>query len=226
MIEWLRTRSSLTRVLVYAAAAILAFAVAAGVGATAAHMIQGGLSLPAREEPGPAGDQGDAPERGGADTTRSQQEETTAEPRKDAASRQDEAEYVRRVGEIQSNSVEMFLDSHGKLLRYDALTAEDVEEMQTNQAALQEFTDQVGDLEPPQKYSEQYTVFRSAINELNEAAQLAHNLAADPTAATQSGFDEYGRHVDEAAAYLQRSNEALNRDYETIEGVQKVSTVS
>lgn len=226
MIEWLRRRSSFTRVLVYAAAAILAFAVAAGVGATAALMIQGSLSLPAREGPGLAGDQGEASERGGADTTQSQQEETTIEPRNDTASRQDEAEYVRRVGEIQANSVETFLDSHGKLLRYDALTADDVEEMQINQAALQQFTDQAGDLEPPQKYSEQYTVFSSAINELNDAAQLAHTLAADPTAATQSGFDEYDRHVDEAAAYLQRSNTALNRDYKTIEGVQKVTSLS
>lgn len=226
MIEWLRTRTSLTRALVYAAAAILAFAVAAGVGATAALMIQGGLNLPSREGPGPAAEQGDAPERGGADTMQSQQEETTAELGKDAASLQDEAEYVRRVGEIQANSVETFLDTHSKLLRYDALTADDIEEMQTNQVAHQEFTDQVGDLDPPQKYSEQYEVFRSAIDELNEAAQLAHNLAADPTTATQSGFDEYDRHVDEAAAYLQQSNEALNRDYKTIEGVQKVSPLS
>lgn len=223
MIEWLGTRSSRTRVLVYAAAAILAFAVAVGVGATAAFIVQGGPNPPAREGPGPAAEQGDAPERGGADSTRSQREETTAGPRKDAASRQDEADYVGSVGEIQANSVETFLDTHGKLLRYDALTADDIDEMQTNHLALQEFTDQAGDLDPPQRYSEQYRVFHSALNELNEAAQLAHNLAADPTAATQSGFDEYDRHVDEAAAYLQRSNEAINRDYKTIEGVQKVS---
>lgn len=226
MMEWLRTRSSLTRGLVYAAAAILAFAVAAGVGATAALMTQGGLSLPAREGPEPASERGDAPEQGRADTTRSQQEDPTAEPSEDAASRQDEAEYVKRVGEIQANSVETFLDTHGKLLRYDALTADDVEEMQTNQAALQEIADLVGVLDPPQKYREQYRVFRSAINELNEATRLAHTLAADPTAATQSRFDEYDRRVDEATAYLQRSNEALNRDYKTTEGVQKVNPLS
>jgi hypothetical protein len=98
--------------------------------------------------------------------------------------------------------------------------------MQDNQAALQGFTAQVDDLSPPQKYKEQYEVFRAAINEMHEAAQLAYSLAADPTAATQSGFDEYDRHVNEAAAGLQRSNEILGRDYETIEGVQRVNPLS
>jgi hypothetical protein len=69
-------------------------------------------------------------------------------------------------------------------------------------------------------------VFRSAIKELYQAAQLAYDLAADPTAATQSRFEEYDRHVNEAAARLQRSNEILNRDYKTIEGVQGVSPLS
>ena len=122
--------------------------------------------------------------------------------------------------------METFLDSHDRLLRYDALTAEDVKEMQANQAALQGFTAQVDDLSPPQTYKEQYDVFRSAINDLHEAAQLAYRLAADPTAATQSGFDEYDRHVNEAAAGLRRSNEILGRDYKTIEGVQRVSPSS
>ena len=83
------------------------------------------------------------------------------------------------------------MDSHERLLRYDALTAEDVEEMQANQDALQVYTDQADDLDPPRRYGEQYEVFRSAINELYQAAQLAHDLAADPTAATQSRFEEY-----------------------------------
>ena len=63
----------------------------------------------------------------------------------------------------------------------------------------------------------------SAINEMHEAAQLAYTLAADPTSATQSGFEEYDHHVDKAAAGLKRSNETLDRDYKTIEGVQRVS---
>jgi hypothetical protein len=215
MIEWLKKRSLATRVLVYAVAAILAFAVAAGVGATAALMIRGDLSLPTREEPQPAGEQGNAPQRQGAE-----------DDRPEDASQQDEAEYTSKVGAIQSKSVETFLDTHERLLRYDALTAEDVEEMRANQAALRGYSDQVRELNPPRRFGDQYEVFRSAINELHQAAQLAHDLAADPTAATQSGFEEYDRHVNQAAARLQRSNEVLDRDYETIEGVQGVSPLS
>jgi len=226
MIEWLRKRSLPTRVLVYTAAAILAFAVAAGVGATTALMIQGDLSLPTREEPEPAGEQGDTPQHGGADGDRPQQKEAGTE-QEEATSRQDETEYVSRIGEIQASSVETFMDSHDLIVRYDAVTADDVEEMQRNQTDLQDIiTERVADLDPPQRYGEQYKVFRSAINELHEAAQLAYNLAADPTAATQSGFDKYDRHVNEAAAGLQRSNEILGRDYKTIEGVQRVSPLS
>jgi hypothetical protein len=225
MIEWLREQSLPTRVLVYTMGAILAFAVAAGVGATTALMIQGELSLPAREEPEPAGEQGDTPQHGGADGDRPQQKEAGAE-QEEAASNQDETEYVSRVGEIQASAVETFMDSHDLILRYDAVTADDVEEMQANETDIQGFADQVDELDPPQRYGEQYEVLRSAINELHEAAQLAYSLAADPTAATQSGFDEYDRHVNEAAAGLQRSNEILGRDYKTIEGVQRVSPLS
>jgi hypothetical protein len=46
------------------------------------------------------------------------------------------------------------------------------------------------------------------------------------TAATQSGFDEYDRHVNQAATYLKKSNEMLGRDYKRIEGVQEVSPLS
>jgi hypothetical protein len=70
---------------------------------------------------------------------------------------------------------------------------------------------------------EHYEAFRSAINELREAAQLAYTFASDPTAATQSRFEEYDRHVNEAAVRLERSNEILGRNYKTIEGVQRVS---
>jgi hypothetical protein len=229
MMKWLRQRPVPVRVLMYAVAAMLAFAVAAGVGATAALMLRGDLSLPTREEPQPApqpaGEQGNAPQRQGAANDRSQQKEA-GPGQKENASQQDEAEYTSKVGDIQSKSVETFLDSHERLLRYDALTADDVEEMQANQAALQGYTDQVRELDPPRRYEEQYEVFRSAINELYQAAQLAHDLAADPTAATQSGFVEYDRHVNQAATYLKKSNEMLGRDYKRIEGVQEVSPLS
>jgi hypothetical protein len=237
-IEWLRKRSLPIRV--YVAAAMLVFAVAAGVGATTALMVRGDLSLPASKEPRASGQQGNTPQRQGAVADRSQQKEAgeqpsasrpqeqkpAAQPAEKAASQQDEAEYVGKVGDIQSESVETFLDSHQKFMRYDALTADDIEEMQADQAALKGFADQVEGLDPPQKHREQYEVFRSAINELYEATKLAYELAADPTAASQSGFAEYDRHVSQAAAYLKKSNEMLGRDYKTIEGVRRVSALS
>jgi hypothetical protein len=237
-IEWLRKRSLPIRV--YVAAAMLAFAVAAGVGATTALMMRGDLSLPASKEPRASGQQGNTPQRQGAVADRSQQKEAgeqpsasrpqeqkpAAQPAEKAASQQDEAEYVSKVGDIQSESVETFLDSHQKFMPYDALIADDIEEMRADQAALKGFADQVDGLDPPQKHREQYEVFRSAINELYEATKLAYELAADPIAASQSGFAEYDRHVSQAAAYLKKSNEMLGRDYKTIEGVRRVSALS
>jgi hypothetical protein len=225
MIEWLKQRSFPTRVLLYTAAAILAFAVAAGIGAMTALMIQGDLSLPAREGLGSSDEHGNTPQRREADADQSRGEEPDSK-QVESASQQTEAEYVSRVGDIQANSVETFLDSHDKLLRYDALTAEDVKDMQANQSALQGFTARVDDLSPPQSYKEQYEMFRSAVNDLHEAAQLAYTLAADPTAATQFRFEEYDRRVNEAATGLRRSNEILGRDYKAIEGVQRVSPLS
>lgn len=139
------------------------------------------------------------------------------------ASQRDEAEYVGTVGDIQSGAVETFLESHGKLLRYDALAADDVEEMKANETALQEMADQATNLAPPRKCEEQHEVFGSAIDELRNAARLAHSMAADPVAAAELGFDEYDGHVNEASALLRRSNELLGKDYETIEGVREVS---
>jgi hypothetical protein len=65
-------------------------------------------------------------------------------------------------------------------------------------------------------------VFRSAINELHEGAQLAYDLVAHPTA-TKSKFDEYDRRVNEAADRLDQSNEILSRDYETMGDQQEIS---
>jgi hypothetical protein len=229
-----RKRSPARRVLVYILAAALAFAVAAGVGAIAALTLGDNLGFSERgrerEEPRrPAEEQGNAPQRQGAVADRSQQKETEKEAdaeQEEVASQQSEAEYVARVGDIQERSVETFLDSHDKLVHYDALTSDDVEKMQANQLILGELADQADQLDPPQRYKEQLGMFDSAITELHEAVQLAYSLAADPTSATQSEFDDYDRHVAEAAADLQRSNEILGRDYKTIEGVQRVSSLS
>lgn len=223
MMQWLRKRSLPARLLVYAGAATLAFALAAGVGAGGALMFRGELKLPGREEPQSLDEQKNA--------AQPQQKEAGAEQDADAEqevadSQQDEAGYVSRVGDLQNDSVKTFLESHEKLLLYDALTADDVEQMQANEAALREFASQVDDLDPPENYREHYEVFSSAINELHEAAQLAYNLAADPTAATQSGFDEYDHRVNDATALLQRSNELLGQNYKTLVGVQKVNQLS
>ncbi len=233
--HWVRTRSPLVRTLVYAALAILAFALSMGVGAMGALMLRGDLTgLLERQGPRSAAEQaaGRAQQKDGAD----EREEAAAEQKK-AASQQDqaaanrsadaaqqaEAEYVDAVEDIQSNAVETFRNSHEKLLRYDALSAADVEEMKANEAALQGMAERAADLAPPQKYEEQHNVYGAAIDELREAARLAHVMAADPVAAAELGFDEYDGHVNEASALLRRSNELLGEDYEAIEGVREVS---
>jgi hypothetical protein len=215
---------------VYAVAATLAFLMAAGVGAMTALLVQGDLGWFTKEEPGqkelsPSGQQGNTPHHQQADAGRSHQEKADAEQER-ADSQRAQTTYVNRVGDIQSKSVETFLDSHDKLLHYDALTADKVGEMQANEATLQELMDQVDKLNPPQEYKEQYKVFRLAVNELHETTQLAYTFAADPTAATQSGFEGYDRRVNQAAAYLKKSNEMLGRDYKSIERVQRVSQLS
>jgi hypothetical protein len=227
MIDWWKQRSFSTRLLVYAAAATLVFVMAASVGAVAAFVVGDYLGGPAGERVSSEGqnsasERDKSPQRQQADTNRSQQEKA-ADTRGQAAPRDKQATYVHRVGEIQADSVEKFLDSHEKLLRYDALTSGDIEKMQANQADLQVFTDQVGGLDPPQGYGKQYEVFRSAINEMHEATQLAYALAADPISATQSDFEEYDRSTNEAATDLQRSNEILGRDFATLRDTQEVS---
>jgi hypothetical protein len=228
MSGWWNQRSQFTRLLVYAMVAASLFGMAASVGAVAALVVSGNLSWPTGErarpeEPSPAGEQGKTPQRQEADAERLQQEKAGAKREQDASQEQ-QTTYVHRVGEIQANAVETFLDSHEKLLRYDSLTSSDIEEMKANQAALQGFTEQASDLNAPQKYREQKVVFLSAIDELHQGAQLAYALAADPISAAQADFEDYDRLVDQAAAGLQQSNEILGKDYETIEGVQGVST--
>jgi hypothetical protein len=232
MIEWLRQRPPFLRILVYVVAVAVVFAIAAGAGAMGALLLQGDLGLPGRGEPRPSAEQADTPQHQRADAERSRQEKA-ADQQEEAAVQQKvtappltEADYVSKVGDIQAKAVETFLDGHDRLVPYDALTTDDVEKVRANQAALQGFTNQVADLDPPQKYGEHYEVFSSATNELYESARLAYTLAADPTAATQAEFDEYDRHVNEAAALLQRSNEILGRGYMTIRGVQEINPLS
>jgi hypothetical protein len=235
MSGWWNQRSQSTRLLVYAVAAILAFVMAASVGAVAALVASGNLSWPTGEgtrpgEPGPAREQGKPPQRQQADADHPQQEhadrsqqEKAGAKREQAASQEKQIPYVNGVGAIQADAVEAFSDSHEKLLRYDSLTSTDIEKMQANQAALQDLTGQASDLKAPQKYREQKVAFVSAIDELHQAAQLAYALAADPISATQADFDDYDHLVNEAAADLQQSNEILGKDYKTIGGLQEVN---
>ncbi|HEV2744521.1 MAG TPA: hypothetical protein VGV91_15305 [Rubrobacter sp.] len=233
MTRWVRERSLPVRVLLYAALAALAFFLAAGMGAMAALMWRGDA------DPSEAGGVRSAgepnPERTQQQSAAVEKEETDVELRdvasgqdKTAArnadtSKRDEAKYVGAVGDIQAEAVKPFLSSHEKLLRYDALSAGDVEEMEANAATLQETKIRAANLVPPEKYEEQHEVFSAAIGELHEAARLAHGMAADPIAAAELGFDAYDGHVSEASELLQRSNELLGKEYETIGGVREVS---
>ncbi len=130
------------------------------------------------------------------------------------------AEYVSRIGEIQAGSVEAFLRSAEKLRQPDSLTAADIEEMEDSLVALRNYIDQTEDLVPPENYTEQHNLFAAAVADLHGAAEIAYRLATDPASATQSDYDTYDLLVDRAATGLQRSNEILDEDYETLEQVQ------
>jgi hypothetical protein len=219
MMQRLQELSTPLKVLAVTAVAIVMLAVAAGVGAMAALVLGPG--------PGPS-----AGGSGGAGGAGRQQEANSPEGKNQpeqagrdggAPDRLSEAEYVGTVGDIQGNAVEAFLDSHDKLLRYDAITAGDVEEMRANEAALEGMADRASELAPPLRYEKQHKVFSSALDELHEATRLAYGMAADPVAAAELGFDDYDEHVKKASALLQRSNELLGKDYKTIAGVREIS---
>jgi hypothetical protein len=221
-------RSQSTRLLVYAVVGISLFVLAVGMGAVTALVMSGNIGSPTGErtrldESSPPGEQGRSAQPKQADAGVSQQQNSGGK-RGQVTPQERQTTYVDEVGEIQAGSVEAFLDSHEKLLRYDALTSGDVEKMQANQAALHGFADQAKDLRAPQKYTEQNDAFLSAIDELHQAAQLAYALAADPISATQADFDDYDRLVDEAAADLRKSNKILGKDFKTIDGIHRVGT--
>ena len=127
------------------------------------------------------------------------------------------AEYVSRIGEIQAGSVKAFLRNDEKLRRPDSLTAADIEEMEDSLVALRNYANQTEDIEPPENYTEQHDLFAAAVADLHGAAEIAYRLVTDPASATQSDYDTYALLVDRASTSLQRSNEILGEDYETIE---------
>ena len=210
------------KVLALAVALALVLAAAAVVGAAAAFV--------SGADGGPSGgkDQqraaGEAPsERGsgqGSAATEKAAEEKAAGER--AAEERAAEEYLAKVADIQNESVEAALESNDMLLRYDRLTAGDIEDMRANQAVLKASSDRAEGLDPPKKHGAQYDVFVLSIDELRDANELAYRLAADPASATQADTEAYDRHVERATAYLRRSNEMLNQEYKTTETAQGI----
>jgi len=189
-------------------------AVAVGVGATVALMFASDEGSPEGAKPRQA--EGAKPEQARAD-----KKENASE--KGDSDRQSVAEYLGEVGDIQNGSVEAALESNKKLLLYDRLDAADVEILETNHATLEDYSERVEDLDPPEGYGDQYEVFVLAIDELRGANELAYRLAIDPASATQADFETYDRDITSATAHLRRSNEMLGRDYKTAETARQTS---
>jgi hypothetical protein len=200
------------RVLAYVAAAAAVLAVAAGVGVVAALTLGANEGPPEGAKPELTGQYN--PEQGG-------KPENVAE--KAPSDGSSEAAYLEEVADIQNGSVEASLRSNNKLLRYDALTAEDVKELKANYVALENYARRVRDLAPSAEHEDQYKVFVLAIGELRDANELAYRLAADLSSVTQADFEAYDRHMDRATAYLRRSNEMLGEDYKTTGAARRIS---
>jgi hypothetical protein len=198
---------------VVALAALLALS--GGIGAMAAIVLGGGGSV---SPEGGERQQGDERQQSTSSRTGEAARQQEGGEQRSTPTRKDEAEYVSEVGDIQNGSVEAFLRSDERLRRYDALGADDVEDMRADSAALGDYRDRVADLDPPERYRGQHEVVDLAIGELHEAVGVAYKVANDPASATQSDFAAYDDHVDKAAAHLRRSNEMIRRDYATIEG--------
>jgi hypothetical protein len=207
--QWLRTLSIPLKIAAFAAAVL---AVAAGMGVVVALTLGANDGRPEGAKPERAGEAN--PEQGG-------RPEDIAE--KAASDGSSEAAYLDEVADIQKGSVEASLGSNDELLHYDRLTADDVQVMKANSAALESYGRRAKDLDPPTEYEDQYKVFVLAINELRDANELAYRLAADPQSATQADFEAYDRYVARATAYLKSSNEMLGKDYKTTGAAQEIS---
>lgn len=131
-----------------------------------------------------------------------------------------ETDYLVQIGNIQDGAVESILRSNDKLLRYDTLTPDDVADLQTNYSSLEDYSDQIENLDPPEEYRGHYALFESAVADLYVAAEIAYRLAADPVSASKDDFDEYERRIDDAIPVLRQSNEMLGQNFDTIEGLR------
>ena len=207
--QWLRTLPVPLKIVAIAAAVL---AVAAGMGVVVALTLGANEGPPERAKTEPAGQYN--PEQGG-------KPENVAE--KAPSDGSSEAAYLEEVADIQNGSVEASLRSNNKLLRYDGLTAKDVEELKVDYVALENYARRARDLAPSAEHEDQYKVFVLAINELRDANELAYRLAADPSSATQTDFEAYDRHMNRATAYLRRSNEMLGEDYKGAGAARRIS---
>jgi len=207
--QWLRTLPVPLKIVAIAAAVL---AVAAGMGVVVALTLGVNEGPSERAKTEPAGQYNH--EQGGRPVD-------VAE--KSASNGPSEAAYLDEVADLQNGSVEASLRSNNKLLRYDGLTAEDVEELKADYVVLENYARRARDLAPSAEHEDQYKVFVLAINELRDANELAYRLAADPSSATQTDFEAYDRHVDRATEYLRKSNEMLGEDYKTTEAAREIS---
>jgi hypothetical protein len=197
-VNWLRSLPAALRIAIYAAALVVVIALAMGIGAIIATLYQGSI--------------------GSSEEAESQRDSNQEQAQSNAS----EVEYTDDVAEIQNGAVEAFVGTHEKLTRYDNLSAADVEDLQANRIALEEYSNLAENLSPPEEYLGQYELFRAAIDDLSNAAEIAYRVVANPGSATPGDFQEYDVLVTEASANLEGSNEALGKDYRTTEGLPKV----
>jgi hypothetical protein len=136
------------------------------------------------------------------------------------------ARYVQDVGTTQNAAVQTFTRINDMVGRYDTLTLDDVETIETNRLALQAYSAQAENLDVPEEYKGQHELFSGAIGDLYAAAEIAKRVTTAPTSATPADFKEYDNRVAEATSGLKQSNEVLGQDYSTTEGFQKVGSLA
>ena len=134
----------------------------------------------------------------------------------------DAASYAQNVGDIQNAAVQTFTRIHDRLRRYDALSTADIETIEADYLALENYSGQAEDLAVPEEYKGQHEMFSGAIRNLYAAAEIAQRVTAAPASATAADFKEYDERVAEATSGLEQSNEILGQDYSTTEGLPKV----
>ena len=134
----------------------------------------------------------------------------------------DTASYAQNVGDIQNAAVQTFTRIHDRLRRYDTISAADIETIEANYLALENYSVQAEDLDVPEDYKGQHEMFSGAIRNLYAAAEIAWRVTAAPVSATAADFKEYDERVAEATSGLEQSNEILGQDYSTTEGLPKV----